>query len=206
MRQYVMEMIGTFFLVLTIGLSQNALAIGAILMVMVYMGGHISGGHYNPAVTLSIWMRGKIKQEEVPFYIISQLVAGSIAAVVIWYLIGKTFVPRPGWGIDMPRAILIETILTFVLCSVILAVTTTKKLANTYVYGIAIGFALTSIVYSGGSLSGGAFNPAVAFGPILFDTIMGGSSAIHLITYSVGPLTGGALAAFAFSYLNPGEK
>src|SRR5436190_5548782 len=106
LRKLVVEAIGTFFLVLTVGqtvgnpANQSAaalapLAIGSVLMVMVYAGGHISGGHYNPAVTLAVWLRGKCATADVPGYIASQVVAAVAAAVIVLYLKGNVEV-TPG--------------------------------------------------------------------------------------------------------------
>src|SRR4026209_2126917 len=85
MKKYVTEFIGTFFLVLTVGLTSggNALAIGSALMVMVYAGGHISGAHYNPAVTLGVLIRGRVKAADVVPYMICQIIGGALAAVVV---------------------------------------------------------------------------------------------------------------------------
>ena len=95
MKKYVIELIGTFFLVLVIGLTGNPLAIGSVLMVMIYMGGHVSGAHYNPAVTIAVLMQKKIDTKDAGMYIVFQ-VLGSIAAAVVAYIItGNTFAPSP---------------------------------------------------------------------------------------------------------------
>ena len=95
MKRYLTELIGTFFLVLTVGLSVGmpmaALAIGSVLMVMVYMGGHISGGHYNPAVSLAVMLRGKLSPIDFVPYIVSQLAGSFLACYVVWIITGKTF-------------------------------------------------------------------------------------------------------------------
>src|ERR1043165_287463 len=100
MRNYITELIGTFFLVFTIGLVIKGgktdepfvlapLAIGSVLMVMVYMGGHVSGAHYNPAVTLAVFMRGKLPASQVLPYWIAQLVGAILAAVMVYLILGK---------------------------------------------------------------------------------------------------------------------
>src|ERR1700680_227970 len=101
MHKYLTEFIGTFFLVLTIGLTVLSgspfapLAIGASLMVMVYMGGHVSGAHYNPAVSLAVLLRGKLGPIDFVLYVISQ-VAGSLAAsVTVFEILKKPFAPMP---------------------------------------------------------------------------------------------------------------
>jgi len=101
MKNYLTEMIGTFFLVLTVGLCVVSgtdfapLAIGSSLMIMVYMGGHISGGHYNPAVSLAVMMRGKLDGKELIPYWVSQLVGAILAGVAVKLILGRTFAPAP---------------------------------------------------------------------------------------------------------------
>ena len=206
MRNYLMEFIGTMFLVLTIGLAGDPIAIGVVLMVMVYMGGHISGGHYNPAVTLAVWMRGKLNASQVPGYMAAQIL-GALVAALIYYLINNTTMnpPAPGAGVADWKAILLELLFTFALCSVVLTVATTKKLEGNYIYGLAIGFTVLTSAMSIGSISGGALNPAVAIGPMIVDALIGGNAFGPILIYLIGPLAGGVLAAKIYLYLNPGE-
>jgi aquaporin Z len=204
MREYWMEFIGAMFLVLVIALSGNPIAIGAVLMVMVYMGGHISGGHYNPAVTLAVWMRGKLESDKVFKYMGSQ-VAGAFVAAFIYYLLKyKTFMPMTGFNTMWWQASLVEIIFTFALCSVVLAVATTKKLDGNYIYGLAIGFTLMVGAYAGGAISGGVYNPAVAIGPMIFSLLIGGGIG-ELLLYLIAPFIGAYIAAKTFAYLNPKE-
>ena len=202
MRSYLMEFIGTMFLVLAVALSGNPLAIGVMLMVMVYMGGHISGGHYNPAVTLAVWIRGKIEAKDALAYWVSQLLGGIVAAWLCYLLIGRVPSPAPGAGVVAWKAILVEVLFTFALASVVLTVATTEKLKGNRIYGLAIGFTLMTGAFSGGPISGGAYNPAVALGTELVDAFAGGSAISNVLIYLVGPFLGGALAAYVFRYLN----
>jgi aquaporin Z len=202
MKEYLMEFIGTMFLVLAIGFSQNPLAIGLMLAVMVYMGGHISGGHYNPAVTLAVFFRGKLEGKFVAPYLISQVLGAFTAALIYYVVISNTFYPAPSAGIELWKTILLELLFTFALCSVVLAVATSEKTKGNYIYGLAIGLTVTVGAYSVGPITGGAFNPAVFLGPMLMDIFTGGSSAQHLILYLVGPIGGGALAAIIYKIIN----
>lgn len=202
MRAYLMEFIGTLFLVLAVTLSGNPIAIGVMLMVMVYMGGHVSGGHYNPAVTLAVWIRGKIEAKDALAYWVSQLLGGIVAGLLCYILIGKVVSPAPGAGVEAWKAILVEILFTFALASVVLNVATTEKLKGNHIYGLAIGFTLMTGAFSGGPISGGAYNPAVALGTELVDALIGGSAINNILTYLVGPFAGGALAAYVFRYLN----
>ncbi|MFI5164012.1 MAG: MIP/aquaporin family protein [Bacteroidia bacterium] len=213
MKKYLVEFIGTFFLVLVICLTGGnylaPLAIGSILMVMVYFGGHISGAHYNPAVTLAIFIRGKISMKESLIYIIFQ-VLGSFAAAYLFFLIWGRSIggPRPNADINVLKALAIEIVFTFALASVVLAVATSKKTAGNNYYGLAIGFTVMAAAIAGGGISGGAYNPAVGTGPILVDTIFG-TCPCHPIQnlwiYLVGPFAGGAIAAFVYRFINPDE-
>ncbi|CAN5817887.1 aquaporin [soil metagenome] len=205
MRAYLTEFIGTFFLVLTVGLTVIGgtpfapLAIGAALMVMVFMGGHVSGGHYNPAVTLSCAMRHKLTWSEVPPYFAAQLAGALAAALVVRALLGQTFTLAPAQGFGATRATAVEALYTFALCLVVLNVATIQKTKGNSFYGLAIGFTIVVAAFAGGPLSGGAFNPAVGFGPIMVHTIFGDGTLGNLWIYLAGPLLGAVAAAGAFA-------
>ena len=211
MKNYLTEFIGTFFLVLTIGFTVLSgselapLAIGSALMIMVYMGGHISGGHYNPAVTLAVMMRGKLGMAEAVPYWVSQLLGAFAASVVVYIVLGRTFAPAPGDGVNGFQALLVEFLYTFALCLVVLNTATSRKTAGNSYYGLAIGFTVMVGAFAGGSISGGAFNPAVGTGPILLKAMAGHGGLSNLWIYLVGPLAGGALAATAFKFQHRGE-
>jgi aquaporin Z len=206
MRNYLTEFIGTFFLVLTIGLTVIVgtplapLAIGSALMVMVYMGGHISGGHYNPAVSLAVFLQGRMASAgELVGYWASQ-VAGAIAAsLVVYAILGQTFAPAPAPGASALAALLVEFLYTFALCLVVLNAAASAKTHGNSFYGIAIGFTIVVAASAGGPVSGGAFNPAVGIGPILVHALLGGGGWGALWLYLVGPLFGGALASAVFT-------
>jgi len=203
MQKYVMEFIGTLFLVLAVGLTGDPIAIGVTLAVMVYMGAHISGAHYNPAVTIAVWFRGKLEKSQVPFYFLAQIL-GAFAAAIIIAFVGKTFIPEPAFNVTLWQALLVEILFTFVLASVILTVATAKKLKGNYIYGLAIGFALMAGAYVGGPISGGVYNPAVGLGPIILSLLTGNAYPTKLILlYIIGPSIGGVLSAIVFKYLNP---
>ena len=219
MKNYITEFIGTFFLVLVIGMNNYQsmllsspqiwapLAIGAILMAMVYMGGPISGAHYNPAVTLAVMLRKKISGGEAAKYMVAQLAGGVVAALSIYILFKTTMgAPAPNSGFSNGiKPLLIEMMFTFALASVVLNVATAKKSAGNSYFGLAIGFTVAAGAVAAGPLSGGAFNPAVALGPMIIDAIMGGSSISNAWFYLVGQFAGAALAAWIFSVTNPDE-
>jgi aquaporin Z len=211
MRVYLTEFIGTFFLVFTIGLAIHtgspmaALAIGSGLMIMVYMGGHISGAHYNPAVTLAVVMRGKLPLTEAVPYWISQILGAFVASWMVYVVTGSTFAPAPGEGASALQALLVEFLFTFALASVVLNVATHRKTAGNSFYGLAIGFTVATGAFVGGPISGGGFNPAVGIGPILMSALKGADGFGNLWLYLVGPLAGGAVAAIVFRWVNGAE-
>ncbi len=206
MRNYLTELMGTFFLVLTIGLTVGSgslfapLAIGCSLMVMVYMGGHISGAHYNPAVSLAACVRGRLPARELAPYMIFQIAGAFAAALTSYAILNKNLVVAPGPNVVASRALLVEFLFTFALAMVVLNVATSRKTDGNSFYGLAIGFTIVVAAFAGGGISGGAFNPAVGLGANLFDAINGGGAKAlsHLWIYLVGPLAGGAAAGFAY--------
>jgi aquaporin Z len=208
MNKYVAEFIGTFFLVLTIGCSVIGhgagpfapLAIGSALMVMIFAGGHISGGHFNPAVTLGVWLRGKCETKDVAPYMLFQVVGAVLAALAVKYLKGGAVV-APLQPATVP-ALLAEFLFTFALVYVVLNVATAKGTSGNSFYGLAIGFTVLVGAFSVGNISGGAFNPAVAVGI----SIMGLSSWGNIWIYLVSEFAGAAVAAGAFAALNPAKR
>lgn len=204
MKKLLTEFLGTFFLVLVVGLTVMSgsalapLAIGTVLMVMVYMGGHISGAHYNPAVTLAVALRGKMPRNDVVPYWVAQLL-GSIAAAALFPVLARgSFAPAPGSGAGMLAPLLVEVLFTFALVLVVLNTAFCKATSGNSYYGLAIGFTVLAGAAAGGPISGGAFNPAVGVGPILVSALGGPGSFAHLWLYLVGPLFGGILAAVVF--------
>ena len=205
------EFIGTFFLVLTIGFvvltgtPMGPAAIGAALMVMVYMGGHVSGGHYNPAVSLAVLLRGKLQARDVVPYMAAQILGAFAAAAVVYLVAGRTFAPTPGENVSVLGALAVEVLYTTALCLVVLHSATAPQTTGNSFYGLAIGFTVMAGAYAGGPISGGAFNPAVGIGPIVFSALAGGSAA-NLWLYLVGPFIGGGLAATLYRLQQPSER
>src|SRR5882724_892755 len=205
MNKYIAELIGTFFLVLTIGCTVIGagagviapLAIGAALMVMVYAGGHISGAHYNPAVTLGVLIRGKVNGADVVPYIVAQLAAAATAAVVVKLISA---------GIDVtpiaPKigpALLAEFLFTFALVYVVLNAATAEGTSGNSFYGLAIGMTVMTGAFAVGDISGGAFNPAVALGI----SLLGLSSWSNLWIYLLANFGAAVVAAVVFNLINP---
>lgn len=211
MKKLIVEFIGTFFLVFTIGgavASGSVLApvaIGAVLMVMVYAGGHISGAHYNPAVSLAVWIRGKISATLMVQYWAAQLLGGFCGALFSHFITDNnaSVVMGPALDITPTTSVLAEVLGTFALAYVVLNVATATATAGNSFYGLAIGFTVMSMAVAIGGISGGAFNPAVGIGRNTADELVGaGDSISHVWIYILGPLIGGALAGIAFKWLN----
>jgi aquaporin Z len=170
MRKSLTEFIGAFFLVLTIGLTVAndvplaPLAIGLSLMVMVYMGGHVSGAHYNPAVSLAVWLRNGISAGEFVSYVIAQLLGAMAATGMVQLLLAKTVAPAPGANVSTTTALLAEILFTFALGLVVLNSAASAGTKSNSFYGLAIGMTVTTGAFAVGGISGGAFNPAVGLG------------------------------------------
>jgi len=204
MRSYLTEFIGAFFLVLTVGLTSVSglavapLAIGSALMIMVYMGGHISGGHYNPAVSLAACIRGALPWSQLGPYIISQLLGAILAGFTVYAITGTPFGPAPSVDASTSASLLVEILFTFALALVVLNVATSSKTTGNSYYGLAIGFTVMVGAFAGGGISGGAFNPAVGLGPNISQALLGAGSLGHTWLYIVGPLIGAVGAAYMF--------
>ena len=204
MNRYLTEFTGTFFVVFTIGCSvlvgtpMAPLAIGAALMVMVYMGGHVSGAHYNPAVSLGLVLRGSFAASELGAYVTAQLLGAIAASLAVWAVTGRTFVPAPAATSSVFAALLVEILYTTALALVVMNVATAPATAGNSFYGLAIGFTVAAAAFAGGPISGGAYNPAVGLGPALIHAIVGRGSIVHVWLYIVGPCIGSFIAAAIF--------
>ena len=195
MKRYLFEFIGTFFLVMTIGLTGNPLAIGVMLTVLVYMGGHISGAHYNPAVTISIYLKKLISKEVAIKYILVQIAASTFASAVIYFITQDLLKVAPSETATIPQIIISEFLFTFLLILVILNVATNKKTEGNSYYGLAIGFTVMASAYCVGGISGGAFNPAVGLGPeITSFLITKDINLFYSLIYLIVPTFGGITA------------
>ena len=204
------EFVGTLLFLFSIsaavlsGTPMAPLAIGAALMVVVYMGGHVSGGHYNPAVSLAVLIRGKMTAGDLLPYWVAQVLGALTGCFLASLATGKSFAVMPGEGVATLGAVLVEVVFTFFLCLVVLNVATAKATAGNSYFGLAIGFTIVVAAFGGGPVSGGAFNPAVATGAAI-NSVIHGQGAGPLWMYWVGPLMGGVLAGGTFKLQNPGD-
>ena len=208
-RKLAVEVIGTFFLVFTVavsGLSHSAftpLAAGAVLMVMVYAGGHVSGGHYNPAVTMAALWRRRIELGDAIGYWIAQFVAGVIAALVARVVVDPTTVTalHPS-GRALAVTAVVEFLFTFALCYVVLNVATSKDQLSNSFFGLAIGFTVVAGAFAVGGMSGGAFNPAVSLGAATSGLFAWSTLWVYIVVQAVA----GVAAGLTFLALNPDDK
>lgn len=196
----VTEGVGTFIFLSVIALSGPIgpvapLAIGSALMVMVYMGGHISGGHYNPAVSFAVYLRRKLSAADMVAYWVAQLAGAALAFVFGYWLSGHTPGIHPGAKVQLLQALVVEILFTAGLVLVVLNVAATKATQGNSFYGLAIGFTIFAAVFAGGPISGGAFNPAVGFGATLGSALFTTGGWSDLWIYVVGPFIGAAIGA-----------
>lgn len=202
MNKVLTEFIGTFFLVMGAALGEG-LGAALALMIMVYAGGHISGAHYNPAVSLAVWIRGKLSLGDLFSYWMSQIAGALLAAVIVASIfstegVGVCVIPADG----VAMGLIAEIIGTFALAYVVLSVATAKGTAGNSFYGLAIGGTVLAMATVIGKFSGGAYNPAVAIGLSIQKTLCWSQIWIYL----VGSMSGATLAAIAFKKINPDDK
>ncbi len=206
MKALITEVIGTFFLVLAIGLTVNAgeplaaIAIGFTLMVMVYAGGRISGAHYNPAVSLGLVVRGALPANKLPGYWAAQLTGAVLAGFLVWKFTGSPLHVAPAEATTALKAIVGEAIATFGLAYVVMHVATGKGTEGNSYFGLAIGGTVAAFALAFGGITGGAFNPAVGVGPAIVEMVLSRDVSPLFWVYAVAPFLGAALAGAVFKY------
>ena len=201
MNKYIIEFIGTFFLILIIGLTANPIAIGLGLAVLIYMGAHISGAHYNPAVSLAMLLRKEITISDFIKYISSQVLGASLAAYVV-SIMSSNMIVQPDLQEPVAIILLAELMFTYLLVFVILNVATHPNLEGNSFYGFAIGLTVMTGAYCVGPLTGGVFNPAVSIGPSLIDLVTGNGISQHFLWYYLtAPVAGSIIAVIHFNFI-----
>jgi aquaporin Z len=202
--RYAAEFVGTFMLVFTVGCNVltgqpvwGGVSIACVLTVMIYALGKSSGGNFNPAVSVALGIANKMEWSEVAIYSVTQIVAGILAGLCYLGTFGESFNLQPTKGHSAWQAGLAELLYTFMLCFVVLNVAASKVHGGkNQFYGLAIGFVVVAGAYSGGSVSMGCFNPAVAFG---IDVASAHFGVKYCFIYTVFELVGALLAAVAFT-------
>lgn len=202
MKKTLTEFIGTFFLVMGAAFG-GGVGAALALMVMIYAGGHISGAHYNPAVSLAVYIRGKISMGDMIGYWMSQIAGALAAALVVAYVFEKEGTAACVIADkNIVQGLVAELLGTFALAYVVLNVATAKGTAGNSFYGLAIGGTVLAMALTIGQFSGGAYNPAVAVGLSLQKALCLGQIWIYL----VGCFGGAVLAALVFKLNNPEDK
>ena len=199
------EFVGTFIFLFAISLAAVSgsplapLAIGGALMVMVYMGGHRSGGHYNPAVSFAFFLQRKLSTKDFITYVLAQVIAGICAFALGHFIMGKPVLIEPGANFTQAKALLVEIIFTMALVLVVMNTAASKKTEGKGFYGLAIGFTIVVAAIAAGPVSGGAFNPAVGIGATTISATMDNGTWEFLWIPIVGPLLGAAIGSFIWA-------
>lgn len=199
---YLLEAIGTFFLVLVFGFTGDALAIGLSLMALIYIGFEGSGAHYNPAVSFGFLLKRKLSLAEFSGYFISQVLGGILAASVLLFLSGSVFYVEPPASTNLYQQAFAEVFFVFIFVLVMLIFSLSNDHRRTKLIGLVAGLTFAGLILAATSISGGVLNPAISLGTAIVDLINGGGSYMDILLYSIAPLTGGALAAFAFNFFH----
>jgi len=191
MKRFFIELIGTFFLTLALALTGNPLCYGLIFAAVIYLGAHISGGYYNPAISVALYMRGKHKREHLAHAVLGQL-AGAMIAL---YAVAKGAARPFSLNVDpanVPFACLLEILLAFLLCAVVLSLVAQKNKDH---LGLIAGFTLMALGY----IIPGAFNPAISLGNQILCALHGAPVDVNaLIVYFIAPFVGGGIAALIY--------
>lgn len=206
---FLAEFFGTMMLTLVIALSVAhsevlaPLAIGAILMCVIFTYGHLSGAHYNPAVSFAVWARGRITTLACVGYIIFQCLGAVVAGYIAQYIFEDSGdeVPLPAPSVNYNQAFVLECVFTYCLCTTVLNTATTDSIGPNSFYGLAIGFVVMSGAVASGGYSGAVFNPAVACGLFSANGVVDG-----LGLYWLAPMTGGLASGILFHVMNSEEN
>jgi len=237
-RKFLAELIGTFLLVFfgagavvitlmivhgsitpnpfAIGISMGDwlginVVFGLAIAIGIYAFGKVSGGHFNPAITIALWAVRKFHGRDVLPYIVAQLIGATIASLLFALCIGqpalalKLGATVPFYNVGYINAILVEAVGTFLLMTAVMAVLDNK--AKPAVGALMIGLSVTASLTLISNITGGSINPARTFGPYLADTLLGGANLWYYFPiYIIGPIAGAVIAAFVYNYISGGSN
>ncbi|MEP0005822.1 MAG: aquaporin [Balneola sp.] len=201
-KKYLVEFIGSFFLVLAYGLSGDAFAIGFILSALIYIGALTSGAHYNPAISLGAFFLKRISASEFLGYVIAQIIGAFLAAATVLFISSSVFYVEAPINSLFYNQLGVETLLTFVLALVAyVAWIGNPNHKSVATYSFVMGFALVALFIMSQNISGGIFNPALSLGTSVLDYFLGGSSYKDIPLYTIGPFLGATMAAFMYKFI-----
>ena len=202
LKALVMEYIGTFFLMLVFATSGNAFAVALVLMLMVYIGAHVSGAQYNPAVTFGLFVAGKISSNKVMSFIVTQFIAGISAIAVYSLLGGKELIVRPAATATLFQSVLAETLFSFSLVLTVFMTMVDRKSEENSYFGLAVGLNVIVGAFAVGAISGGVFNPVLGIAPQIYRLFTGGSIMPEVIAlYLIAPMFGALIASIVYNIL-----
>lgn len=200
MKRYVLEFLGTFFVTLAISLTENPMTIGLVYLAMLYIGARVSGAHYNPSITIAMWLRGTFATHRVGWYILSQILGAAAALIFEFKFSGALFTPDIASSDQLFFLCAFELLFAGILCYLYIATHSITPLAHTQLYGIILGLTVIGL-----ASMGVLFNAAISVASLILHMLLHGEMQIHLLytllVYVVSPLLGGCLAGFAFDYL-----
>jgi glycerol uptake facilitator-like aquaporin len=201
-NKYLIECIGSYFLVLAYGLSGEAIAIGFMLSALIFVGAMVSGAHYNPAISVGAFFLKKISGGELFGYVVAQIIGAFLAASTVLFISSLVFYVEPPISSGFYQQLGVETLLTFVLAlSAFVAWIGNPSHKSIATYSFVVGFSLVALVMIGQNISGAIFNPAISIGTSILDYFLGGASYTNILTYTVGPIFGASIAAFVYKFL-----
>jgi len=200
MQKYIAELIGSFFLVLALGLTGNILGSGLLIVAIIYLGGHVSGAHYNPAVTLAFWASGGLPLKTAFLYLLNQFLGALLGCILIFLMIGTSVQVIPSSASTTIQYTTVEFLFGFLLCMVYLTLFLVPYFKNNRIYGLVIGLSYTGILMVGQPVTGGMFNPALAVAISIVDFFDHGESYLYLHIYILSPAIGALIAGNLFSY------
>ncbi len=205
MKKYIIEFLGTFFLTLVVLITKEPFVIGALFAVLVYIGGDISGGHYNPSVSIASTIKGKLDLKTLPFYVLNQIGGALIAAIIYMVMLRDEVAFLPSETNNIIAVVLIEILFTFILAYTVLNVTATKKIESNQYFGIAIGLILVVGAATGSPFSGGILNPAITIGSGILGILTKQTTFIYIGIFLLSQLVGGLSAGGLYYYINKEE-
>lgn len=201
-NKYLIECIGSYFLVLAYGLSGEAIAIGFMLSALIYVGALTSGAHFNPAISMSAFFLKKLSGTELFGYIVAQIVGAFLAASTILFVSSLVYYVEPPINSGFYQQLGIETLLAFMLTlTALVAWIGNPSHKSVATYSLVMGFVLVASVMIGQNISGAILNPAISIGTSILDYFLGGASYQDIITYTIAPIFGASIATFVYKFV-----